>query len=115
MSQLNTSWPPKLDAKIKFCCFSIMALAFVPVYVFFPETISLVGMLLEAIFVGNACFYGYRIFSHSDEWFRNKQENDIQKDIRWRVEHPVLYFLTNYGVVFLVVGYSVIKIYLHKH
>ena len=92
-----------------------MALAFVPVYVFFPGTVSLAGMLLEAIFVGSACFYGYRIFSHSDEWFWKKQENDIQKDIQWRAEHPVLHFLTTYGAVFLAVGYLLIDIYLHKH
>ena len=115
MRQLNTSWPPKLNAKIQFCCFSLIALSFAVVYLCFPETISLTGMLLEAIFVGAACFYGYQVFSHSDEWFWKKQENDIKKNLRWQAEHPVLYYLANYGAVFLVIGYSLIKIYLHKH
>jgi hypothetical protein len=92
-----------------------MALVFVPVDVFFPETVSVGVILVELLFAGCACFYGYRIFSHSDEWFRDKQESDIQKTILWRAEHPVLYYVTNYSVVFLVIGYSLIKIYLHKH
>ena len=118
MSPTKTSWPPKLDAKIQFCCFSVMALVFVPLYLLFPETISVTGIVCELLFAGAACFYGYQIFFHSEEWFRMKQENGALEEQQWRAKHPLLYYLLTLALPFLLVGFLLVKeflAHLHKH
>ena len=115
MTNMKTSWPTKLDAKIQFCCFSFIALLFCVLDIFEPATISVKGLLIQAFFVGVACFYGYQIFFRSENWFRQKQETDEQNAIQWRTQRPALYYLVNYGVLFLVIAYSLLQIYLHKH
>jgi hypothetical protein len=118
MIQMKTTWPPKLDAKIQFCCFSFIALVFGLLDICEPETVSVKGLLLQAVFWVGACFYGYQIFFHSENWFRAKQEKDARDAIQWRAKHPVLHYLLSLVLPFLVVGFFIAKDYwshLHKN
>jgi hypothetical protein len=116
MTEMETSWPTKLDAKISFCCFSLIALVFGLLDICEPETVSVKGLLLQAIFWVGACYYGYQIFFHSEDWFRKKQEKDTQDENQWRAKHPALYYLLNLVLPFLLIGFLVVKDYLtHLH
>jgi hypothetical protein len=64
----------------------VLMLCFAPLDFFYPELRTLKSFCYDAGILAFTCFFGYRVFFHSDDWFRVKEE----KSTIWWGNHPRL-------------------------
>jgi hypothetical protein len=72
----------------------------------FPISMTALGIIL-------ACFFGYRAFFFSDDWFRMKEE----REARWWNEHPRLSFACSvliWGLYFSVFVLQACRAFIRK-
>jgi hypothetical protein len=99
MNQMKTSWnhPEKKRALIWFLVVCFITLDFAFLEFLCPELRTKSDLCYVMGFAAFACFWGYRAFFHSDEWYRAREE-------KWKFfwnKYPRLEIVT--GILFVTV------------